>query len=124
MTKQPLAAVAALALMAGAAAAQTYPPAPPPAPGVVVPAPPPASLLPPPPPPVHVGTSSRTTVDPGPGGDHREVTTHKEVDENGKTVTEKEIHQEGISGSSETHTKTETNPATGTTHSTTTTKHE
>lgn len=129
MTRQLLASVAALALMAGAAAAQTYPPAPPPVappppPGVLMPAPPSASMLPPPPLPVHVGTSSTTTVDPGPSGDHRKVTTHKKVDENGKTVREKDIHQEGIAGSSETHTKTETNPETGTTHSTTTTRHE
>jgi hypothetical protein len=47
-----------------------------------------------------------------------------QTDENGKTVIEKETHQEGGSGSSETHIKTETNPETGTTHSTTTTEHE
>jgi hypothetical protein len=48
------------------------------------------------------------------------VTIHKEVDENGKAVTEKDIHQEGVSGSTETHTKTETNPETGTTTRSTT----
>jgi hypothetical protein len=52
------------------------------------------------------------------------VTIHKETDENGKTVTEKEIHQEGISGSTETHTQTKADPETGTTTSTTTTRHD
>ena len=43
------------------------------------------------------------------------MTTHKEADENGNTVTEKDIHHEGVSGSTETHTKTKSNPESGTT---------
>jgi hypothetical protein len=35
------------------------------------------------------------------------VTIHKEVDENGNTVIEKDIHREGLSGSTETHIKKE-----------------
>ena len=124
MTKHLLAGVAAVVLLSGVAMAQTYP-APPPPPGtVVMPAAPPAPAVPPPPVP---GASSSTTatVVPSPNGDHREVTIHKDVDESGKTVTEKETHREGISGSSETHTKTKTNPEMGTTtRSTTTTEHE
>jgi hypothetical protein len=122
MTQYLLAGVAAAVLMSGVAAAQTYPPAPPPPGTMVMPAAPPAPVVPPPPP--GVSSSTTTTVAPTPYGDHREVTIHKEVDENGKAVTEKETHQEGVSGSSETHTKTETNPDTGATTRTTTTKHE
>lgn len=85
---------------------------------VVVPVAPPAPLVPPPP---LSGASTSTTTTVAPiRGDHREVTIHKEVDENGKTVTEQDIHQEGVSGSTETHTKTETNPETGTTTRSTT----
>ena len=101
MNKHLLAAVAALALMSGVASAQTYPPAPVP------------------------GSSTTTTVVPN-TGDHREVTTHKEMDENGNAVTKKDIYREGVSGSTETHTKTETAPDDGTTttRSKTTTKQE
>jgi hypothetical protein len=56
------------------------------------------------------GASTATPVPPAPGGDNREVTIHKEVDEKGKSVTEKDIHKEGVAGSTETHTKTETDP--------------
>ena len=94
MTKYLLAGVAAFGLMSGGAFAQTYSPAPPPPPGtVVVPAVP---------------------VAPVPG-DHREVEIHKDVDKKGNTVIEKDTHREGISGSTETHTKTETDRDGGTT---------
>jgi hypothetical protein len=60
-------------------------------------------------------TSTTTTVEPSSGGDHREITIHKEVNEKGNTVTEKDIHKEGVSGSTETHTKRKTQPDGGTT---------
>jgi len=71
-------------------------------------------------------STTTTTVAPSASGDHREVTIHKEVDEKGNTVTEKDIHREGIAGSTETHMKTETDPdgGTTTTRSKTTTKQE
>ena len=50
-----------------------------------------------------------------PGGDHREVEIHKDVDKKGNAVIEKDIHREGVSGSGETHTKTETDRGGGTT---------
>jgi hypothetical protein len=107
MIKHLLAGAAALGLLSGVASAQGYPPAPPPPPGTVV--------VPAPPPPPFPGSSTTTTVVPGPTGDHREKTIHKEVDRKGNTVIEKETHQEGLSGSSETHTKTETDRDGGTT---------
>jgi hypothetical protein len=55
-----------------------------------------------------------TTGASSPEGDHREVTTHKEVDENGNAVTEKEIHREGVAASMEIHKKTETDREGGT----------
>src|SRR5947209_765596 len=119
MNKHLLAAVAAIALMSGVAFAQTYPSAPPPPPGTtVMPVIPPA--------PVPGSTVTTTTVAPSPGGDHREVTIHKGVDENGNAVTKKDTYREGIAGSTETHTKTETDPEGGTTttRSKTTTKQE
>ena len=74
------------------------------------------------------GTSSTTTttVAPSPGGDHSEITIHKEVDEQGNTVTKKDSYREGVAGSTETHTRTETDPDDGskTTRSKTTTKQE
>lgn len=106
MTKHLLAGAAALVLMSGVASAQVYPPAPPPPPGtMVVPAPPPP--LP--------GSSTTRTIVPGPDADHREKTLHKEVDRKGNTVIEEESHQEGLSGSSETRTKTEIGRDGGTT---------
>ena len=65
-------------------------------------------------------------VAPSAGGDHREVTIHKEVDEKGNTVTKKDTYKEGVAGSTETHTKSETDPdgGTTTTRSKTTTKQE
>jgi hypothetical protein len=118
ITKHLLAGAAAVALMSGVAFAQTYPPAPPPPPGTtVIPVPPPAPLP-------GSSTTTTTTVTPSPGGDHREVTIHKEVDEKGNTVTEKDTRREGVAGTSETHTKTETDRdgGTTTTHSKTTTE--
>jgi hypothetical protein len=63
-------------------------------------------------------------VAPSPGGDHREVTIHKEVDEKGNTVLEKDIHREGVAGSTDTHTKTDPDGGTTTSRSKTTTKQE
>jgi hypothetical protein len=119
MSKHLLAGVAAIVLMSGVASAQTYPPAPPAPPGTtVMPVIPPA--------PVPGSTVTTTTVAPSPGGDHREVTIHKDVDENGNAVTKKDTYREGVAGSTETHTKTETDPdgGTTTTRSKTTTKQE
>jgi len=111
MTKHLLAGVAAAVLISGVAFAQIYPPPPPPG-TVVVPAPPP-------PPPVP--GASTTTVSPSPDGDHSETTIHKEVDRKGNTVIERDVHREGITGSSDTHTKTETDRDGGTTTTTETT---
>ena len=119
MKKHLLAAVAAVALISGVASAQTYPPAPPPPPGTTVMPVAPVAPLPGP-----STSTTTTTVAPSASGDHREMTIHKEVDEKGNTVTEKDIHREGIAGSTETHTKTETDPEGGTTRSKTTTKQE
>ena len=93
MSKHLLAAVAAIALTSGIASAQTYPTAP--VPGSRV--------------------TTTTTGAPSPGEDHRAVTIHKEVDENGNTVTKKDTYREGTAGSTETHSKTETDPDGGTT---------
>ena len=115
MTKHLLTAVTAAVLISGVASAQIYPPAPPPPPGtVVVPAPPP-------PPVPGASTTTTTTVSPNPDGDHRETTIHKEVDRKGNTVIEKDVHREGIAGSTDTHTKTETDRDGGTTTTTETT---
>ena len=114
MTKHLLAGVAAAVLISGVASAQVYPPAPPPPPGaVVVPAPPP--------PPVPGTSTTTTTVSPSPDGDHRETTIHREVDRKGNTVIEKDVHREGIAGSTDTHTKTETDRDGGSTTTTETT---
>jgi hypothetical protein len=58
-----------------------------------------------------------------PGGDYRTTTTKKGVDANGNEITKKDTYREGVEGSTETHTKTETDPAGGgsTTRTTTTT---
>lgn len=120
MTKHLLAGAAATVLMSGVALAQTYPPAPPPP----VPPPPlvaPAPVAPPVVPPAPVGSSSSTTITPTPDGGYRSSTTEKGVDVNGNEVTRKKIYHEGIAGSSETHTKTETDPFGGTTTRSTTT---
>jgi hypothetical protein len=114
MTKQLLAGVAATVLISGVASAQLYAPSPPAPPGaVVVPAPPP--------PPVAVPGTTTTIVTPGPDGDHRETTIHREVDRKGNAVIEKDVHREGIAGSTDTHTKTETDHDGGSTTTTETT---
>jgi hypothetical protein len=117
MSKHLLTAVAAIALMSGVASAQTYPPAPPPPGTTVMPVVPPAPLP---------GSSVTTTTVAPSTEDHRAVTIHKEVDENGNTVTKKDTYREGVAGSTQTHTKTETDPdgGTTTTRSKTTTKQE
>jgi hypothetical protein len=109
MTMHLVVGVAAAVLISGVASAQVYAPSPPAPPGaIVVPAPPP--------PPVAVpGTTTTTTVTPNPDGDHRETTIHKEVDRKGNTDIEKDVHREGIGGSTETHTKTEIDRDGGTT---------
>ena len=115
MIKHLLAGAAAIVLMSGVASAQVYPPAPPPYP----PAPPPIAVAPPAPVP---GSSTTTTVAPTPEGGQRSSTTTKGVDINGNQVTKKDVYKEGVEGSTETHTKTQTNPlGETTTHSTTTT---
>jgi hypothetical protein len=114
MTKHLLAGVAAAVLISGVASAQLYPPAPPLPPGTVV--------VPGPPPPPFPGTSTTTTtVSPSPGGDRSETTIHREVDRKGNTVIEKDVHREGIAGSTDTHTKTETDRDGGSTTTTETT---
>jgi hypothetical protein len=46
----------------------------------------------------------------------------RSVDPSGNAVTREDSYQEGVTGSTETHTKTQTNPLSGvTTHSTTST---
>jgi hypothetical protein len=118
VTKHLLAGLAAAALISGVAAAQTYPPAPAPAPGTV-------AIPVPPPPPVAGSSTTTTTVTPSPGRDHGDVTIHKEVDKKGNTVIEKDVHREGIAGSTETHEKTEIDRDGGTTTTReTTTKQE
>ncbi len=69
--------------------------------------------------------SSTTTVTSGPNGS-RTTTTKQGTGWNGNAVTKQDTYKEGVAGSSETHSKTETNPATGgtTTSKTTTTKPE
>jgi hypothetical protein len=108
MINRLLAGVAGVILGSGVAFADTYPPPPPPS----VPLAPPAAVSSPDavsPPPAVSGPSSSatTTITPAPDGDHREVTIHKEVDEKGNEVTEKDVHREGLSGSTETHIKKE-----------------
>jgi hypothetical protein len=122
MTKHLLAGVAAVVLMSSAALAQTYPPAPP-TPGVPI-APPPSTPIPEIPAPASgTVTSTTTTVAPTMDGGYRTSTTKQGVDEYGNPVSKKDIYKEGVSGSSETHSRTETDPsgAGTTTHSTTTT---
>lgn len=112
MTKHLLAAVAAVGLMSGAAWAQTYVPV----------SPPPAALVPPS---VGVPGSTTTTTTVSPTTDHTTKIT-KGADANGTEIESKDTYREGISGSSETHTKTMTDPdgGTTTTRSKATTKQE
>ena len=107
MTKHLLAGVAAVVLMSGVASAQTfpsYPPAPPVAPPAAAPFTPPAPVP-------GLSTTTTTTVALTPGGDYRTTTTKKGVDANGNEITKKDTYREGVEGSTETHTKTETDPA-------------
>jgi hypothetical protein len=117
MTKPLLAGVATIFLISGAVSAQTYPSPPP--------ADPPAALPVPVPPPVSApgsSTSTSTTVAPTPDGGYRASTINKSVDPSGNGVIKKDLYKEGVTGSSETHTKTETDPlGERTTRSTTTT---
>jgi hypothetical protein len=110
MTKHLPAGVAAVVLISGVAFADTYPPAPPPS----------VPLAPPP------AVSSPGDDNPPAAAGSREVTIHKEADEKGNTVIEKDTHREGIAGSTESHTKSETDPygGTATTRSKSTTKQE
>jgi hypothetical protein len=105
MSKHLLAATTAVVMMTGIASAQTYPrPTTPPE----VPAP---------------GTSSSTTISPGPDSGYHATTTQHGVDMYGNPVTRKDTYREGAAGSSETHTTTTTDPWAGgttTTHTTTT----
>ncbi len=89
--------------MSGGVSAQIYPPVPPPQPPL--PAPPPIPVAPP----LAGPGSSTTTVAPTDGG-YRASTTKKGVDANVNEVTKKDIYREGAEGSSETRTKTETDP--------------
>jgi hypothetical protein len=124
MTKLLLAGVAGVVLTAGVAFADTYPPTPPPSMPL---APPPAVSSPGDnnPPAAGLGSGVTTTA-PNPGGNERDVTIHKEVDEKGNRIIEKDTHREGIAGSTESHTKQETdrNGGTTTTRSKTTTDQE
>jgi hypothetical protein len=110
MTKHLLAGAAAVVLMSGVAFGETNPPAPPPSMHL---APPPAVYSP--------GDNNP----PAAPGSH-EVTIHKEADEKGNRTIEKDTHREGVTGSSESHTKMETDRdgGTTTTRSKTTTKQE
>jgi hypothetical protein len=110
MSKHLLAGVAALGLMSGTASAQTYSPAPPP-----IPAPPSVG--------VPGSTTTTTTVAPSTG---HTTTITKGVDANGNEVTKKDTYREGVSGSSESHATTATDPdgGTTTTRSKTTTRQE
>lgn len=94
MTKHLLAGVTAFALLTGVALAQGVP-----------------------------GTgSSTTTVTGGPNGSST-TTTKQGTGWNGNSVTKQDTYKQGAAGSSETYSKTETNPSSGgTTTSTTTTK--
>jgi hypothetical protein len=127
MTKHLLAGIAAVVLMSGVAFAENYPPAPPPSmplappPAVASPSdnnPPPVSA----PPSVGVPGSTTTTTTVAPTTGHTTTIT-KGVDANGNEITKKDSYKEGVSGSSESHTTTATDPDSGTTttRSTTTT---
>ena len=116
MTKHLLAGVATVVLMSSVASAQTfspYPPAPPPMP-VAPPAPVPLSGS-------STSTTTTTTVDPSPGGDYRATTIKKGVDAEGKEITKKDTYREGSADSTESHTRTSTDPTDGTTTRSTTT---
>jgi len=94
MTKHLLAGVAAIGLISGVAVAQGYPPAPPPIPA---------------PPSVGVPGSTTTTTTTSPTTDHTTTIT-KGVDANGNEITKKDSYREGVTGSSESHKTTVTDP--------------
>jgi hypothetical protein len=100
--------MAAAVLMSGVASAQTYPSAPPPTlPSVGIPG----------------STTTTTTVAPTTG---HTTTVTKGVDANGNEITKKDTYREGVTGSTESHTKMLIDPdgGTTTTRSKTTTKQE
>jgi hypothetical protein len=110
MTKHLLAGVAAAVLMSDVGFAQTHSPASPPTPA-----------------PLSVGIpgSTTTTTTVSPTTDHTTTIT-KGVDANGNEITKKDTYREGVTGSTERHTTTATDPDGGTTttrsKSTTTTR--
>jgi hypothetical protein len=112
MTKRLLAGVAAFGLLSSVALAQTYIPV----------SPPPAAVAPPA---VGVPGSTTTTTTVSPTTDHTTKIT-KGVDANGNEIEKKDSYREAVTGSSESHTTTVTNPdgGTTTTHSKTSTKQE
>jgi hypothetical protein len=106
---------AATVVLSGAALAQSAPPvfapgAPPPA--VIAPAPPPAG-------PADTNTTIRAHV--RPDGSIHASTTKKGLDKNGQPVTERHSYSNGPDGTKETHSQTQTDPATGNTETNTTT---
>jgi hypothetical protein len=110
MCKHLLAGAAAFALMSSAAFAQTY-----------IPMSPPPTL----PPSVGVPGSTTTTTTVSPTTGHTTTIT-KGVDANGNEITKQDTYREGVSGSSESHRTTVTDPDGGTTatQSKTTTRQE
>jgi hypothetical protein len=56
--------------------------------------------------------SSSTTVTSGPNGSST-TTTKQGTGWNGNAVTKKDTYKQGVAGSSETHSKTETDPSSG-----------
>ncbi len=97
MTKHLLAGVAAVILMSGVASAQGTPGS---------------------------GTSTTTVTSTPPSGGSSTSTTKQGTGWNGNEVTKKDTYKQGVAGSSETHSKSETDPSGGgtTTQSTTTSK--
>ncbi|MBV9585921.1 MAG: hypothetical protein JO213_13670 [Alphaproteobacteria bacterium] len=110
MSKHLLAGAAAFGLISSAALAQTY-----------IPTSPPPTV----PPSIGVPGSTTTTTTVSPTTDHMTTIT-KGVDANGNEIIKKDTYREGVTGTTETHTKTMTDPdgGTTTTRSTTTTKQE
>lgn len=101
MIKQLLAELATFGFLSSAPFAQTYIPV----------SPPPAAVAPPS---VGVPGSTITTKTTSPTADHATTIT-KGVDTNGNEITKKDTYREGITGSTESHTTTFTDPDGGTT---------
>ena len=101
MIKHLLAGAAAFGWLSSAAFAQTYTPV----------SPPPAAVAPPS---VGIPGSTTTTTTTSPTNDHTTKIT-KGVDANGNEIEKKDSHREGITGSSESHKTTVTDPNGGTT---------